>query len=218
MSSCLENTPYIFSVITTRESLVILREERKLATRYERPHRLNNIQMNSAVKSEPTNNRITVTEEPKEDLYVLAKTLQESLESDRDLILLGGAGTSSMSASNSLDLLSTASPIFGYNVDDNLNSISSPDDDEYDLDTSLTDDFRNGISNINYDFDVSDPSAVALDDTTNVDRQPKTILIGDLLWNKILIEHSPIEDTLPSPLVPNTTGIDSQNTFDDEKS
>lgn len=217
----MERTPYVFNDIKTREILSALREEKKqlgLSRATLDPSTLRstaeagNIIMDSVPKLTAFSS-VTVTEPPKEDLYALAKTLQESLESDRDLILLGGGGSGTgMSASNSQDLLSTASPIFGYNtfemVDDNLNSVSSPDEeDEFGLDNSLTDDFRNGISNINYDFDVSDHSAensVALDESQGVkmDRPLEINLTGNLQINKTLIEDSPMEDTLPSPLQP----------------
>lgn len=160
---------------------------------------------------------------PKENLYELAKTLQVSLENERDLIMLGGgAGAGAgggLSASNSQDLLSTASPIFGYNtfemVDDNLNSVSSPDNEEedYGLDQSLTDDFRHGITNINYDFDFSDQSA------ENSVAEGCKGEGADLLTSKMLIEESPKDELLPSPLVPmvTTTGAISSGDLHEHK-
>lgn len=160
---------------------------------------------------------------PKENLYELAKTLQVSLENERDLIMLGGgAGAGAgggLSASNSQDLLSTASPIFGYNtfemVDDNLNSVSSPDNEEedYGLDQSLTDDFRHGITNINYDFDFSDQSA------ENSVAEGGKGEGADLLTSKMLIEESPKDELLPSPLVPmvTTTGATSSGDLHEHK-
>lgn len=147
--------------------------------------------------------------ETKDNLYELAKTLQVSLESERDLIVLGGASGNElgMSASNSQDLLSTASPIFGYNTfelnEENVNSISSPDNDEeeedYGLDQSLTEDFRHGITNINYDFDVSDQSA---ENSVAVDQLIGGAAPQDSHSGRMLIEDSPKDVLLPTPLLP----------------
>lgn len=219
MGSCSSKTTY---VIKTREILGALREERKLlgATRSSSIESSQIITTDVLLSMDEPFKDVTVTAPPKEDLYALAKTLQESLESDRDLILLG-ASAPGLSASNSQDLLSTASPIFGYNAfemgDDQLNSISSPEEDDYGLDHSLTDDFRNGISNINYDFDVSDHSAE--DSVVPQAGRPQLIDLtgGDLVTNKTLIEDSPMEDTLPSPLLPITVvKPGSSSTFPDE--
>lgn len=215
VSSVLERTPFQFKEIKTRESLAAIRAQRKAAAA-DSVAVASEVILNKEdqVKSDPTI-QLTSCEDPldmdlnpgpQENLYELAKTLQVSLENERDLILLGGGGggAGGLSASNSQDLLSTASPIFGYNtfemVDDHLNSISSPDNDEedYGLDQSLTEDFRHGITNINYDFDVcSDQSA-----ENSVAEGGK----GDLLTSKMLIEESPKDELLPSPLVPMVTG------------
>lgn len=101
-----------------------------------------------------------------------------------------------MSASNSQDILSTASPIFGYNTFERVEDRQQDeddDDDDYGLDQSLTEDYRHGITNINYDFDVSDQSA------ENSVNEPER---QDLLTSKMLIEESPKDVLLPSPLQP----------------
>lgn len=198
MTSVLERTPFQFKEIKTRESLAALRAQ--IGTKAETPP-----SPPPLIVTEPKiqltsfeDVQTTAKDVPAEDnLYELARTLQVSLDSERDLILLGGGG---MSTSNSQDLLST-SPIFGYVLEDNPNSISSPspDNDNYGLDLSLTEGFRHGISNINYDFDVSDHSAEnSVAEGGPVAIAPPT----DLFANKTLIEDSPKDVLLPSPLQP----------------
>lgn len=172
----------------------------------------------------------TVKAEQNEDFTSLARSLQDKFESEKDLISLGGT----LSTSTSRDLLSSASPIFGYTtfelVNDNLQS-SSPDD-------QMTIDFRHGITNINYDFDFSDnsndnsveevlqgnllakenssgdPKNDLIDEFDPLSRNSRgdrskvdklTIELKDsdeLLLSKSLIEDTPSEILLPSPLKP----------------
>lgn len=204
VSGVLERTPFHFKEVKTRESLAERRSHKADNAASESPkdewegavaHTRPMIQFSSLEDS-----ALPVAEAPSEsfqgNLYDLAKTLQVSLDSERDLIVLGGGG--GLSASNSQDLLLTASPIFGYKVEDNLNSLSSPDNEEteYGLDQSLTEDFRHGITNINYDFDLSDHSA------ENSVAAPALCPDKLLLTSRTLIEDSPNDELLPQPMLP----------------
>lgn len=230
VASCLERTPFQFKEIQTRESLAAQRAQRGTEAAKSKANNSQSppslvidapVQLLNPVTTTADNDKIMAVSDtsdpnqpPSENLYQLAKTLQVSLENERDLIMLGGG----MSASNSQDLLSTASPIFGYStfemVDDNLNSISSPDNEEdYEgLDQSLTEDFRHGITNINYDFDVSDHSAEnsVAEGLKQPKRDREALTLDMLTSSKTLIEDSPKEH-LPSPLLPTTVGISADN-------
>lgn len=197
VADILARTPFTIKEFHTRETLAA--------------HHLQNKGSTKQVVTIPTITQMLGTDdgaqplmdcgEDKENLYELAKTLQISLESEQDLILLGGGGTmDGLTASNSQDILSSTSPIFGYHscdVSGDL-ALSSPDnkeepDDNYGFDQSLVEDFRHGITNINYDFDVSDHSA---DHSTAAESE-------ELLSKRLLIEESPKDILLPSPLIPN---------------
>lgn len=216
VADVLQRTPYTFKAINTRESLAAERARKKAeGVTAEQAPVIKFTSVDEEEEVEVQGLQQKVLPQPNENLFELAKTLQVSLENERDLIVLGGAGggtsggdgCASMSASNSQDLLLTASPIFGYHPyevpDDALNSVSSPDNDEeeYGLDQSLTEDFRHGITNINYDFDVSDHSA---ENSVAVDGRP----ILDIpepdapLSSRMLIEDSPKDMQLPSPILP----------------
>ena len=198
VADVLERTPFQFKEFHTRDSLAKERARRK-------EHGITPEANDEASNAQGPMIRFTSFEEsiqepPKENLYELANTLRVSLENERDLIVLGNtSGGGEMSASHSQDLLSSASPLFGY-IEENLNSSStSPDNDEdiYGLDQSLTEDFRHGITNINYDFDVSDHSA---ENSVSLPL-PSSAGPDELLSSRLLIEDSP-DVLLPSPLQP----------------
>lgn len=222
VADCLQMTPYTFKPIHTRESLAAERARRKAeggvsAAAAEQAPMIKFTSVDEEEQEEEFQElqQKVLPQQPNENLFELAKTLQVSLENERDLIVLGAAagtggdGCVSMSASNSQDLLLTASPIFGYHPyevpEDALNSsVSSPDNDdqeEYGLDRSLTEDFRHGITNINYDFDVSDHSA---ENSVAVDVRPILDIPAPdaLLSSRMLIEDSPKDVQLPSPILP----------------
>lgn len=95
---------------------------------------------------EPQNIANQSVDEP--DMIKLANNLTETLTIDAAQSVAGG-----LSASNSTDLLS-ASPIFNYSPFDthSLDELATPDE-------FAPINFINGLTNINYDFDLSDYSA-----------------------------------------------------------
>lgn len=196
----LEKNPFTFKDINTRESLADQRRRRKECggeTELGLPGTEEPAPMITFTSFEED----SVIPAATETLYDLAETLQVSLAGDRDLIVLGEAAPG-LSAHNSQDMLSSASPIFGYyTFEGNSDNLNSPDNEDYGLDQSLTEDFRYGITNINYDFDVSDHSAessvaVASEAGGAVTAAP------DEITNRLLIEDSPKEQLLPTPLLP----------------
>lgn len=203
VSAVLERAPFEYKPIHTRESLAEKRAQLKgqgNCVRDEEPGPM--IKFTSFEEDCPAvvNN---TKEGPESTVYDLAKTLQVSLDSERDLIVLAGASGGGLSASNSQDLLSTAavSPIFSYLAEDQINALSSPDneDDDYGLDQSLTEDFRHGITNINYDFDLSDHSAENSVAASESCKAADELLLTS---NRTLIEDSPKDGLLPTPLLP----------------
>lgn len=213
VTAVLERAPFEYKPIHTRESLAEKRAQLKgqvtgAILRNEEPGPM--IKFTSFEEDCPAVENNT-KDAPESTVYDLAKTLQVSLESERDLIVLAGASGGGLSASNSQDLLSTAaaSPIFSYLADDQITALSSPDneDDDYGLDQSLTEDFRHGITNINYDFDLSDHSA-----ENSVAASESCKVADELLLtsNRTLIEDSPKDGLLPTPLLP-TVQSDNAN-------
>lgn len=218
VSSVLERTPFQFKPIHTRESLAEERAKKlDKSSDAEQPPLLIDpqpiIQFATTLK-EPSPQPTGLTDpDAHENLYDLAKTLQDSLEHDRDLIAINSpadaAAEGGLSASNSQDLLSTVSPIFGYNsfelaAEETPNSLSSPDNDEDEdfdgVDLSMTEDFRHGITNINYDFDLSEHSSEHSAAGPSCSGRIPAATTSD----KMLIEDSPKDVLLPMPLLPTT--------------
>lgn len=146
----------------------------------------------SALKFEDISNKgkPTITGLPEEDknLVNLAQNLTETLSNDFGLLI----------NSNSTDQL-TASPIFGYrNYDD---EIATPDDYQ-----SIS--FTHGLTNINYDFDLSDLSgenSVADEFDPLANKKEKLSLntnSNEMTRSLMDAGDSPNEIFLPSPIKP----------------
>ena len=153
-----------------------------------------------SVTATPTllNNELNISDDP--DLINLARNLSETLTSDNNQLKIKSIGA--MSASNSTDFLS-ASPLFGYSPFDtqSLDELATPDD-------FHPINFIHGLTNINYDFDISDNSndnSVAEDDKFVTNQIPTELNFdaSQAMSTSILDSgDSPNEILLPSPIKP----------------
>lgn len=186
VAEVLQRTPLIIKPIKTPP---------KILRKINLPHQAGHFQANlvSALKFDDLSNKgkPTISGIPEEDnnLANLAQNLTETLSNDFGLLI----------NSNSTDQL-TASPIFGYrNYDQqSFDELATPDDYQ-----SIS--FTHGLTNINYDFDLSDLSgenSVADEFDPLIKKEKLSLNTNEMTGSLMDAGDSPNEVLLPSPIKP----------------